>query len=52
VSERLPDGTRTFRFIEGGPLQTSYGKDLYDSVFGAEEMAIPERKPRVTGRLN
>lgn len=33
-AERQPDGTRTFRLIEGGPLQTSYGEDLYDSVFG------------------
>lgn len=31
-----PDGTRTFRLVEGEPLQTSYGKDLYDAVFGAE----------------
>jgi DNA mismatch repair ATPase MutS len=34
-AERLPDGTRTFRLIEAEPLQTSYGKDLYDSVRGA-----------------
>ena len=33
-AERQPDGTRTFRVIEGEPLQTSYGKDLYRSVFG------------------
>jgi DNA mismatch repair ATPase MutS len=35
-AERLPDGTRTFRMLEGEPLQTSYGQDLYDSVFKAE----------------
>jgi DNA mismatch repair ATPase MutS len=35
-AERRPDGTRTFRVIEAEPLQTSYGKDLYDSVFGPE----------------
>jgi DNA mismatch repair ATPase MutS len=33
-AERLADGTRTFRLIEAEPLQTSYGKDLYDDVFG------------------
>ena len=32
-AERLPDGTRTFRMIEGEPLQTSYGKDLYRKIF-------------------
>jgi hypothetical protein len=35
-AERLPDGTRTFRLVEGGPLQTSYGEDLYEKVFGLE----------------
>ena len=35
-AERLPDGTRTFRMIEGEPLQTSYGEDLYEAVFGRE----------------
>ena len=32
-AERLPDGTRTFKMIEGEPLQTSYGKDLYRKIF-------------------
>jgi hypothetical protein len=32
---RQPDGTRTFRMIEGEPLSTSYGEDLYDAIFGA-----------------
>jgi DNA mismatch repair ATPase MutS len=35
-AERRPDGTRTFRLIEGCPLQTSYGEDLYRHVFGRE----------------
>lgn len=34
-AERQPDGTRTFRMIEGKPMQTSYGQDVYRSVFGA-----------------
>jgi DNA mismatch repair ATPase MutS len=44
-AERLPDGTRTFRMVEGEPLQTSYGKDLYDAVFGIEQRSASERRP-------
>jgi len=33
-AERRDDGVRTFKLIEGEPLQTSYGKDLYDRIFG------------------
>ncbi len=36
-AERRLDGTRTFRLVEGEPLQTSYGKDVYDAVFGVEQ---------------
>ena len=36
-AERQVDGVRTFKLIEGQPLQTSYGKDLYDNVFGISE---------------
>ncbi len=32
-AERQVDGTRTFRVKEGEPLQTSYGKDLYERIF-------------------
>jgi DNA mismatch repair ATPase MutS len=35
-AERRADGERTFRLAEGEPLQTSYGKDLYDKVFKSE----------------
>jgi len=35
-AERQADGTRTFKLIEGEPLQTSYGKDLYDRIFASE----------------
>ena len=34
-AERLADGTRTFKLIEGEPLETSYGEDLYANVFGS-----------------
>lgn len=36
-AERKDDGTRTFKLVEGEPLQTSYGKDLYNSVFGGSK---------------
>jgi hypothetical protein len=32
-AERLSDGRRTFRLLEGEPLPTSYGKDLYQRIF-------------------
>lgn len=32
-AERQADGTRTFRLVEGEPLETSYGADLYREVF-------------------
>jgi hypothetical protein len=33
---RQADGARTFRMIEGEPLPTSFGEDLYKSIFTAE----------------
>lgn len=38
-ADRRADGTRTFKIEEGEPLQTSYGKDVYDKVFGARAAA-------------
>ena len=35
-AERQDDGGRTFKIIEGNPLQTSYGEDLYHGIFGKE----------------
>jgi hypothetical protein len=32
-AERLDDGTRTFRLLEGVPQPTSYGEDLYRRIF-------------------
>lgn len=48
-AERLADGTRTFKLIEGEPLQTSYGKDLYAKVFetGSQSPAAPGRSVEV-----
>jgi DNA mismatch repair ATPase MutS len=33
-AERRPDGTRPFKLVEAEPLQTSYGTDLYRTIFG------------------
>lgn len=32
-AERQADGGRTFKIIKGAPLETSYGKDLYNNIF-------------------
>jgi DNA mismatch repair ATPase MutS len=32
-ADRLGDGRRTFRIVEGAPLPTSYGEDLYRRIF-------------------
>lgn len=39
-AERLGDGQRTFRLIEGDPLPTSHGGDLYRRIFGT----VPVRR--------
>lgn len=36
-ADRQADGTRTFRLIEGEPLQTSFGEDLYHQVFAVKD---------------
>ncbi len=44
-AERLPDGTRTFRLVEGEPLPTSHGQDLFWQIFGTAgqaELADPQ----------
>ena len=35
-AERQADGGRTFRIVEGRPLHTSFGEDLYRGVFGTD----------------
>jgi len=32
-AERRDDGARTFKLVEGEPLETSYGEDLYREIF-------------------
>lgn len=41
-AERQPDGTRTFKLIQGEPQQTSYGKDLYERIFGGQDRRTVE----------
>ncbi len=36
-AERRDDGQRTFKLIEGEPLSTSFGEDVYREVFANEE---------------
>jgi DNA mismatch repair ATPase MutS len=41
-AERQADGNRTFKLIEGEPLQTSYGEDLYNRIFkDSAETSLP-----------
>ena len=44
-AERRPDGTRSFRLIEANPLQTSYGKDVYEAEFGSDRARPMQRQP-------
>ena len=45
-AERRADGTRTFRLVEGEPLATSFGVDLYRRIF-AEMPDVEPVAPRV-----
>lgn len=42
-AERLPDGRRTFRVIEGEPLPTSHGQDIYRRIF--TDVAMTDEGP-------
>ncbi|VVE37257.1 DNA mismatch repair protein MutS [Pandoraea eparura] len=44
---RNEDGTRSFRLIEGAPLETSFGDDLYRRIFG--EALDRDDEPTQTG---
>lgn len=35
-ADRQPDGVRTFKLVEGKPLQTGFGEDLYNEIFREE----------------
>lgn len=48
-AERLPDGRRTFRLVEGTPEPTGYGTDLWDRVFGGPDLdSSPSRRRQET----
>jgi len=33
-ADRQADGTRSFKMVDGEPLETSFGEDLYEGIFG------------------
>jgi len=45
-AERDADGKRTFRMIEGEPLETSFGEDLYRQVFETARSEPSEERER------
>jgi hypothetical protein len=47
-AEREPDGTRTFKLLEGEPLPTSYGEDSYRRIFGKTVAATSGGDSRAT----
>lgn len=44
-AERLESGARTFRLLEGEPLPTSYGEDLYKRIFESVPDAVELPSP-------
>ena len=38
ISDHLESGERTFKIVPGEPLQTAYGEDLYQKIFGQSEV--------------
>ena len=40
-AERRADGTRPYKLVEGEPLQTSYGEDLYREIFSGPGQRTP-----------
>ncbi len=41
-AERLEDGTRTFRLMEGRPEPTSHGEDLFQRIFQVQSQDLPQ----------
>jgi DNA mismatch repair ATPase MutS len=41
IAERRMDGERTYRMVEGVPAGTSFGRDLYERVFGPGDAPDP-----------
>ncbi len=43
-AERLADGRRPFKLVEAPPLETSYGADLYNSLFDEKQATAIEHR--------
>lgn len=39
-AQRLENGERTFKIMPGEPLQTAFGEDLYQKIFGQSEVTM------------
>lgn len=48
-AQRQADGERTYKIIEGEPLQTSFGQDLYLRVFHPDEFSHKDDEVPQTG---
>jgi hypothetical protein len=48
-AERQSDGGRTFKLVEGEPLPTSYGADLYRQIFGDDPGVAPTTRRQGQG---
>lgn len=50
-AERKADGTRSFRLLQGAPLETSYGEDLYRRIFGSDEQSQERNTAAVSAEV-
>jgi DNA mismatch repair ATPase MutS len=48
-AERQSDGGRTFKILDGEPLKTSFGEDVYKTIFGKSITNQPERAELLLG---
>jgi DNA mismatch repair ATPase MutS len=44
-ADQLKDGRRTLKMVEGEPLQTSFGRDLYEQLFPGEKHSLAPKAP-------
>jgi DNA mismatch repair ATPase MutS len=49
-AERRPDGKRPFKLIKAAPLQTSYGEDLYRTIFSGDSATRAAASASLTQR--
>jgi hypothetical protein len=43
-ADRQIDGSRNFKLVEGEPLSTSFGEDVYHEVFGAQDNRVGQKE--------